>query len=168
LALAGPDRTAARARELGIEVADGGLYGLGSFACVLPRCKRRAVLIPRPPYWLYACECLSKPVDLASIRAYRGYGKRLPGLKGVELARWRERLDYEAGLTRCRLAPIELPEQASAIAHRMADGCRLLVGLRDDRWNTEEFTLARNFSKAWCALTDAEAQAARAEPPCPS
>jgi hypothetical protein len=106
---------------------------------------------------------LSKPVDLASIRAYRGYGKRLPGLKGVELARWRERLDYEAGLTRCRLAPIELPEQASAIAHRMADGCRLLVGLRDDRWNTEEFTLARNFSKAWCALTDAEAQAARAE-----
>src|SRR5204863_2110438 len=91
--------------------------------------------------------------------AFRGYGH--PGnLSELERTRWRERLDYEAGLLQRGPAQIPLPPRASEATLRVGRGWQLLVGLRDPEiWPADEpFVYARRFVMAWAEVTNQEAR----------
>jgi len=73
--------------------------------------------------------------------------------------RWRERLDYEAGLCEPREVQLAVPEGASEATGRVAEGLRLFLGLVDEGFLREEgFTFARSFCMAYCDVTDQEAR----------
>jgi hypothetical protein len=79
----------------------------------------------------------------------------------VELARWKERLDFEAGVVKPREVSIDLPSPASSAVQAVAEGWRLLVGLRDARWGHDQpFTFGRAFVRAWCGVSDEQARRA--------
>lgn len=52
----------------------------------------------------------------------------------------------------------ELPEGSPDSAHRVGEGMRLLLGLRDPRWDGKPYVFARAFAMAYCAVTDEQAK----------
>jgi hypothetical protein len=143
------DRTAARARALGIEVP---LYK--RFPCILADHDHDAQLHPTTAgYWQYRCEGLTRGVGLAEVRAFIGHGVERY-ISPLGAAHWRERLDFEAHL-RWPIAldaqlPDDCPEPAAVLAARM----REFVGLRDPRFPlAEPFIFAHDFAQAYCDLT---------------
>jgi hypothetical protein len=154
------DRTARQARTLGIEVEDGGLRRLAAFRCVLPGHADLARLHPAGGRWRYRCENDDRSWGLAEIRAFQGY-RETRAISRTQSARWRERLEYEAGLLARGPIPAGLPASAPAALRKVADGWALLVGLRDPpKWRNEPFVFARPFVMAWCGVTDEQARRA--------
>jgi hypothetical protein len=146
------DETLARAVELGVK---GPLRE--RFPCVIPDHEHLARLSPTTRgYWQYECDGLDHSVGLGEVRAFLAYGVTRR-VSDIEAARWRELLDFEAGL----LQPRELsalPDRLSPTAMRVGEGIRLFLGLRDDRWAQDPFVFARDFAVAYCAITDEQAK----------
>lgn len=150
------DETACRATALGITIP---LGNKSTFPCVIPGHDHDARLHwnPNSRRWQYRCEEPGHVFGLADVRASIGY-QAPKWLSGVEAARWRERLDHEAGLLEVRPVPFTIPGDLSAAGLAVADGWRLLVGLRDERFGTDPFVFARRFVMAWCGVNDHEAR----------
>lgn len=138
------DRTAARARALGIDVAAGALTG--RFPCVLPGHDHDAHLQPGLRFWRYACPDRRKSLELAQVRAFQGYGEYRK-LSIIERVKWRELLDYEAGISSRGPARIPLPPHASRATREVGRAWRLHVGLRDPEvWPEDQpFLFARQY-----------------------
>lgn len=144
-----PPDTVARIRALGIE---GRL--LRRFPCVLPGHDHDARVHPTDAgYWQYTCRGEPNGFGLAEVRARLAYGAARR-ISDLEAARWRERLDHEAGLLDRDPVSLPVPDGAPRSAVRVAGGISLLVGLRDpDRWPEDEpFAFARTFAAAWCGI----------------
>ena len=154
------DRTAARARALGIAIAHGRLQS-ARFSCVLPNHDHTARLHPAGGFWLYRCVHISRSLELGEVRALRGYGAPRE-LSELERIRWRELLDYEAGLSDRGPADIPLPARCSPATRKVGEAWRLLVGLRDPQtWPLgEPFVFARAFVMARAGVTDMQARRA--------
>jgi hypothetical protein len=147
--------TAARAKALGIDAPLGERFG-----CIFMRHLDRAYLHPTTAgYWQYQCEAENPSYGLAEVRASLSYGRPVRPSR-IECARWRERLDYEAGISDRGPAAIPLPDAfGHAATTRVGEGWRLLVGLRDpDVWGDQPYVFARAFVRAWCQVTDRQAR----------
>jgi len=120
-------------------------------------------------HWRYRCGGWDG--GLADVRASIAHGRpvRVDGPDGAQLgrvvvSRWRERLDYEAGLLVRRPVSHELPDGLSSAGLAVARGVLLLLALRDDeRWDGPTFTFARRFAIAWCGVTESVARSGLAE-----
>ncbi len=146
-----PDRTAARAAALGIDAALD-----EPFACILPGHGHDARLHPTPRgYWAYSCG--RDTWGLGEIRAFLAYGT-VKRINPVQAARWRERLDHDAGLLSPRPVLFSVPDRWPPSARRVADGMRLYLGLRHPLWEGQPFTFARAFAMAYCGVTSDEAR----------
>ncbi len=152
------DETAARSRALGITAPL-----MDEFACILPGHSDTARLrwSNTGRFWQYVCPA-GVQHGLAEIRAFVSYGE-VRQLKKVEIVRWRERLDYEAGLRMPRLVDVDLPDHCSDTTRKVAEGIRLLLALRSDTrpgesWDGKPFVFAREFAMAWCSLTSDQAR----------
>jgi hypothetical protein len=126
----------------------------------------------------YLCPSLGSPLGLAQVRAAQAYAsvpyykavdessdpawRRVrPPRSPVELARWLELLDFEAGLLEPRPVALLMPADLSPRARAVADGIRLLLGLRDESiWYTSTFTFGRRFCCARCGLSGEDARRA--------
>src|SRR5204862_250010 len=84
-----------------IDAQDGRLRELDPFACLLPGHTHHARLETVRGQWRYRCDGDAGFWGLAEVRAFIAYG-RILRLSEIECARWRERLDYEAGLLSAR------------------------------------------------------------------
>lgn len=148
------DETERRARALGIT----GKLG-DPFPCILRDHggHEARLLRAKSGYWKYGCTAQAGSWGLGEVRALLGHGD-LRQVSNTSAARWRERLDYEAGLLVPRPVPIVLPSTASAALTKVARGWGLLVGLRDPRWKDDPFTFARQFVMAYCQVTDQQAK----------
>lgn len=134
---------------------------LGSaFRCILPgHTDRRASasIYPHPHTGVYlyrdwhAREGFSW-LPLSWVRAAKGYG-RVRRLKPPESSRWYLRLFHEAGVLEPILVDLpRLPANTRDSVVKVAEGFRLLLGLR---WLREPATSApftRSFAAAWCQL----------------
>lgn len=132
----------ARARALGATGPD------QRITCLIPGHHHHAILRPAS----YRCDELGS-MTLAHLRARIAYARRnipTPAFSRLELARWGERLDHEAGILNRRPIPI------FNIDSPVARGIELLLGLRDpQRWTAADpFTFARCFGMAWCDACD--------------
>lgn len=150
------DETARRAIALGITVSPGDPE---PFPCVIPGHNHTARLHWNrgTRHWQYRCEEPGKVFGLADVRASIGYCQPR-WLSGVEAARWRERLDHDAGLLDPRPVPFTIPSGLSAGGLAVAEGWRLLVGLRDQRFGDSPFVFARKFVAAWCGVSEQQAR----------
>jgi len=149
----GVDHTAARVKALGIDTPLG-----EEFDCILPgHADRARVHSTSRKFWRY--QCADTSLGLAEVRACVGYGT-VKRISSLEAARWRERLDHEAGLLEPRTVTLELPDAMSNSTRRVAVGLRLYLGLRDKRWGDQPFTWAREFVMAYCEVTDQQAREA--------
>jgi hypothetical protein len=147
----GVDETAARVKALGIEAPLG-----EQFDCILPGHEDSArVHSTARKHWLYRCEGEQRGLGLAEVRAAAAYGD-VRRISPVEAARWKERLDYEAGLRQPRV--VELNAVGSNATRRVLGGLRLFLGLRDERWDGQPFVWARPFVIAYCGVTDQQAR----------
>ncbi len=146
-------RNAARARALGTAT------GIDvDFRCVLPEHRHAAQLTETPNgYWLYRC-AEHDQLSLAQLRAGIAGFPRFSSLSGVLASRWLERLDYEAALRKPSQVSVILPAKYSEATARVARGIGLFLGLRDERWQREPFTFARDFTIAYCGVTNDEAR----------
>ena len=136
--------------------------GLGEeFDCVVPGHVDRATLYTSGRgYWRYRCGEWS--AGLAEVRASLAYGRARrvddadpeARLGRTEVARWSERLDYDAGLVVPRAVDHELPGEVSSTALAVAEGVLLLLALRDERWAGQGFTFSRGFAMAWCGVSE--------------
>jgi hypothetical protein len=159
------DETIARLKALGI---DRPLFKSGP--CVLPGHDHPARVnftrfkgsqSPHTGRWLYYCEGLAWGVGLAEIRAFIAYGSHRH-LSGVEAARWRELLDFEARLRTPLSLDVELPVQCPKSAQIVAGKMALLVGLRDRCFPFDEpFPFAFEFAQAYCGLTGDQVRAGK-------
>jgi hypothetical protein len=143
------DETAARLRALGVTAP---LYK--RFPCVLAEhdhCAR--VYFTTEGFWRYYCDHLARGIGLAEVRAAIAYG-RTRELSGVEAARWRERLDFEAGLRIPVVLDVRLPESCPETVRVVAGAMRLFVGLRGGPFPlSEPFVFASEFAQAYCNLS---------------
>jgi hypothetical protein len=84
-------------------------------------------------------------LDLPDVFAFRAYGG-VRHLAELELCRWRELLDYRAGLLDRQPLPVVLPDTAPKAAQLVGLALGHLMGLRDpDHWPPDEpfvFTFA--------------------------
>jgi hypothetical protein len=151
------DATAARLRALDID-AGPDLARPEPFSCVLPGHDDAArVHSTSRAFWHYECGDVS--LGLAEVRACVAYGA-VKRVSRVEAARWRERLDYDAGLLAARDVGLPLPDVAADSTLKVGERLRLFLGLRDERWAGQPFTWARNFVMAYCDVTDSQAREA--------
>jgi len=151
------DRTRARAAALGIYL---GKQLSDPFSCVLPDHEGHdaALYTSGRGYWRYRCGEWS--AGLGEVRASLGYKQprrvndadENARVGTTEVVMWSARLDYEAWLVKSRAVPHELPAEMSGAARAVARGVLLLLGLRDERWDTPTFTFTRRFGAAWCAV----------------
>lgn len=160
------DRTAVRAAALGVT---GSLRD--PFECLFSNCASAASLRPTGAgFWKYRCSCVDRDRGLAEtfgLLAYDAVGLLLREgavrrLTTKECARWRDRLDWVAGLLPPERGPrsVKVPDGSPPSAVRVARGIGLLVGLRDERWPDDEpFVFARDFARAYCGLTSDQARA---------
>lgn len=137
----------ARLAVLGID-----LDHAGRFPCVIHAdCAASVYESVRGEYVCYACEQISpeRNFGLAEVRAAQAGRDRI---RAIEAARWSERLNYEAGIDAPDDVEVAVPDGASPAAVAVADGIRLFVGLRDERWYGQPFVFARQFAAAWCGI----------------
>ena len=153
------DRTAARARALGIKVESGALTK--SFGCILNGHTHRARLHPVEGFWHYRCPELPRHLELAELRALIDYRRLFP-LSVIERARWLELLDYDAGISPRGPAAIPLPPDSTEATLRVGHAWRLHVGLRDAAiWPANEpYVFARLFVMARAHVSTSEARRA--------
>lgn len=151
------DETSARLRALGISTP---LHK--RFPCVLPGHDHAArVHFTTAGFWQYHCDQLGRGVGLAEVRAFIAYGGERH-LSKLEAARWRERLDYEAGLRYPIRLDVQLPEPCPKAAQIVAGEMRKFVGLRDSRFPAgESFVFADKFAQAYCGLTGDQIRSAK-------
>lgn len=144
------DKTAARARALGIDARLG-----SSFACVIAGHEHSARLHPTTKgFWQYRCHGADASYGLAEVRAFLAYGE-VRKISNTEAVRWRELLDHEAGLLDRKPVELLVPRNASSAAKKIAAGVGLFLGLRDPSWPQDEpFPFARPFAPAYCGVTD--------------
>jgi hypothetical protein len=150
-----PDKTLRMAWELGIKVPLG-----ESFPCVLPGCSgHTAKLHPtRPGYWQYRCEGYPRSFGLAEVRAFLAYGD-VRTISDTAAARWRDRLEYDAGLRGPLGVNVVLPPDSSDSLEKVAMGLRRLVGLRDPEiWSGKPFLYTRSFVVAWAGVSSDQAR----------
>lgn len=135
------------------------------FRCVLPGhadCAAELYRNPARGYWRYRCAAPWSG-GLAEVRASLSYAEPRT-LSGVEAARWRERLEFDAGLRKPQPITILPKPDASSAATRVADGIRLFLGLRDgEGWQGKPFTFSRQFAAAYCDLSENVARRGIAE-----
>lgn len=153
----GLDRTVARANALGIKVVSGNLTA--PFRCVAPGHDHSARLHHHRGFWQYRCQQVGRLLELGEVRAALGYGDTRQ-ISELERVRWRELLDYEAGILDRGPHPIPLPPDASPSTLRVGEAWRLHVGLRDPEvWPPgEPYVFARAYVMARASVTDAEAR----------
>jgi hypothetical protein len=157
------DRTAARARALGIDVAAGDL--IRRFPCVLPGHDHDARLHPGAEgFWKYSCHGATDSFELSQVRAFQAYGEERK-LSTVERVCWRELLDYQAGFSTRGPARIPLPPRCSPATREVGKAWRLHVGLRNpDVWPVNEpFIFARRYVMARAGVSSSEARRGVAE-----
>jgi hypothetical protein len=144
------DETAARLRALGIDTPP---HKPKPFPCVLPGHDHEARVYSAGKVWWYRCDDLGRGVGLAEVRATIAYGEERH-LSGVEAARWRERLDCEAGLREPIPLDVKLPEPCPKSARVLIEHMCLFVGLRDVRFPADEpFVFAYCFAQAYAGLS---------------
>ncbi len=151
-------RTDARFSVLNIETEPGDPKPC---PCVLHNGEHKAVVFydKARRFWLYRCEELPKAIGLADLRArIAGRGERL---SAIERVRWRERLDYDAGLLEPIPLDVRLPEPCTSAAGLIvAKYMALFVGLRQGRGEDflpdQPFTFAKPFGVAYCDELTAE------------
>jgi hypothetical protein len=159
---AGTEHTNARARALGIPTP------LSSgFSCVLEGHAHKAHLHftrvrgSEDGSWRYYCPELHEGVGLGELRGLLAYGASRP-ISRLECARWRERLDFEAGLRQPIAIEIQLPADCLENDRILASSMRIFLGLRSERFpRTEPFVFARDFAAAYSGLTVDEARLAK-------
>jgi hypothetical protein len=137
------DETRARAVALGLDFERGS-------RCVIPGHDHDAALYWTGGHWDYRCKRCT--LGLAELRAAIAYGD-VRRLSVAEAHRWRQRLDYEAGLLKAVLVVIPLPDDASPAGRRHGAGIELYLGTRaagGGKRPDEPFTFARDFRIAWC------------------
>lgn len=147
----GVDETRARAAALGASVDT-------PFRCVIAGHEHEASLQWEGRFWLYRCP--GRALGLADVRAAVAYGD-VRAISPTEAQRWRDRLDYEAGLLEPVGVVIELPDDCGPSARRVSRGVALYLGTRARRGGfgpDEPFTFARRFCMAWCGLTNDQAR----------
>ncbi len=126
------------------------------FPCVVPDHDHSAELYRRSEGTAY--RCAEATGSLAEVRAWIAYGG-VRRIGDVEVSRWAERLDHEAGLREWRPVHVPVPEEASAAVERVAHGLALLLGLREQAiWNGESVVFAREFASAWCGVSERTAR----------
>ena len=144
----------AACRALGIQAPPG-----KPFPCILPgHAERRpsASLCkdPRTGVWKYHDFHRRGPewLTLADVRAAHAYG-RVVDLQGPAAARWYLRLFHEAGYIAPKPVPMPPALARPPSVRRVADGFRLLLGLRwlADPGAATPFT--REFAAAWCGVS---------------
>lgn len=159
------DETAARVRALGVDTP---LHQSGP--CVLHGQEHAARVVfatwkgrehPTAGRWHYYCDGLSKGIGLADVRAFIAYGGERR-ISNLEAARWRELLDFEAGLRLPVPLKVELPEPCPEPARMVAGAMRLFVGLRDARFPlAEPFVFGGDFAPAYCGLSADQVRSAK-------
>lgn len=152
------DRTAARARAIGIGVAAGELTS--RFPCVLPGHDHDARLHPGAKgFWLYTCHRGTESFELAEIRAFQAYGESRT-MSVAERVCWRELMDFEAGFSPRRPARIPLPPRCSPSTREVGKAWRLHVGLRNPEVFPADvpFIFARQYVMARAYVSDSEAR----------
>jgi hypothetical protein len=164
---AADDWTARRAAALGIPPPG------KSGPCVIPGHDHRAALVPDGnKHWNYLCP-EAGAFGLAEVRAILGWASarrddradarrdiRRPGK--VELSRWAELLDFEAGLAEPREEiPVTFPPDLSPSARAAASALSLFLRLRDSTiWGEQDFTFSRTFCRARTGLSEGQAKQA--------
>lgn len=152
------DETRARLRALGRHIEPH-----KPFACVFDWHDHDArVYSTTSGFWHYSCDGLPHGIGLGEVRAMLAYGSERR-ISNLEAARWRERLDFEAGLRFPGPLAVELPEPHPAAAGKAAGGMSLFVGLRDPRFFPlgEPFVFAYDFAQAYCGLTGDQVRSAK-------
>jgi hypothetical protein len=154
------DETATRLKALGIEPM------FDPFPCILhghnhaARTQFRQFRESKRGYWHYCCEGLDESYGLGEIRAFVAY-RAVRAVSRLEAARWRERLDFEAGLRWPVSIESGLPERCPEAARIVADRMALFVGLRSERFPlTEAFPFAKPFGAAYCGLSEDQVRSA--------
>lgn len=136
-----------------------------AFACVLPGHAGCTAELHRPRphgYFLYRCPSPWSG-GLADVCASQRYGN-VRTLSGIEAARWRERLEFDAGIRAPHNIVMKLPADASSAATRVAAGISLFLGLRDfGQWGTQPWTFTRRFAMAYCGVSEDIARRGTAE-----
>jgi hypothetical protein len=142
------------------------------FACVLPgHAAHDAVLRPSGRGWwnLYCPGVGRGGIGLAETRAAFGYGRARSDLSATEIQKWRDRLEWEAGLrdwdaamNYVRAAKEHLPPVCPRPAHAVAFHMALLIALRDPLiWPADvPVVFARDFATAYCQRTPDEIRSA--------
>ena len=141
------------------------------FACVLPghdeeHPSASVFLDPQTRVWRYRdWHKRSGPewLSLAEVRASRAYGV-VRRLRAPEASRWYLRLFWEAG----HLEPVDVempwfPDGVPPAVRIVAEGFRLLLGLRWLRGFGEPTVFTRKFAAAWCEVSEQQARDAIAQ-----
>jgi hypothetical protein len=160
----GVDKVAVRAAALGIP----GPHEEGD-TCVFRGHEHPAHLFYDGSHWSYWCPARDERLSLADVRAIDAYAsvpgnrdrpEEIPRPGRVEVSRWAERLDHEAGLVERGSLRLVLPDDLSATAKQVAGNLELLLALRGIEWrDRDRFTFARRFCAAWCGLSEDRARA---------
>lgn len=126
-----------------------------AFPCILPgHDDHNAELYRVRPNGYFRYRCTGAWTGgLADVRASVAYGEART-VRDVEAARWRDRLEFEAGIRTAQNIPIELPADVSASARTVAGGISLFLGLRDPRWGEQPFMFTRGFATAYCGVSE--------------
>jgi len=136
-------------------------------ACILPDhhgC-RATLRTDYSGHWQYVCEHEQRTTSLAAVRAAIAYGEPKPFMKPVEFARWRDRLNFEAGLrpdVEDDPVSVWVPDNAKPAVLHVARGLSLFLGLREPQWDRHsEFVFAKTFGAAYCGMPEMQFRHAR-------
>jgi hypothetical protein len=153
-----PNAVAAAAKVLGAKLER-------NFCCVLPGHEERrpsASLYRDPQTGVYKYRDWHRRdrrnwYSLAEVYAAQVSGQ-VRALSPPEASRWYDRLFHAAGLLEPRAIDLPpLPPGVAASVCRVADGFRLLVGLRWIHEPGEPTPFTRGFAKFWCAVGERQA-----------
>jgi hypothetical protein len=154
------DETAIRLKALGIESL------FDPFPCILDghdhpaRVQFLRFKGSRRGYWHYRCEELDRSYGLGEMRAFVAY-RKVRDVSTVEAARWRDLLDFEAGMRWPVPLDVQLPEPCPEAARIVAERMAVLVGLRSAHFPlSEAFVFAKPFGAAYCGLSEDQVRAA--------
>jgi hypothetical protein len=124
--------------------------------CVLHADHDAVVFYDPRGFWAYRCDRLGRAIGLAEVRAHIAFNADARPTP-VQLVRWGERLDYEAGLLDLLPLDVRLPMPTPKCAAILSDYMQLLVGLRRGRGEDflldEPFVFTGRFAEAYSSLS---------------